>query len=414
MIDFKKIKFISSKEDKVADNPQLLRQQQAAAQDVNISRVLDEIVANGLAMSASEIHLEAFADRTRVRLRVQNKLQEVDSIEAKIHTNLVNRVKVLSGMDITKRGVAQKGYFKVDMEEQQVELVALIMPTPMGEKCMIKIHFRQTLGIQIEQLGMYPKIQEQFANLLERSNGLLLIAGPPGSGRTSTAYACLQKLNSPEKSVASFETNIRYELPGMIQGKPEDRFGFTYLDGLRAAVDLDPDVLYLGEMNDAEVARLALSAAFGKRIIIGRMNASNGATAMLSLLDMGLPGFLVTQGIIGVLTQRLVRRLCDKCRQAYQPNEKILQEMGIRSGQKIKFYKSTGCEACQQTGFVGFMGLFELFLPSDEVKEKIIARASASEINAAAAETGFVSLRNDGLRKASQGLTTLEEVMARL
>ncbi len=415
MIDFKKIKFIASKDEKAqADNPQAVRQQEMAAQDMSVTRKLDEIVAKSLAMGASEIHIEAFPDRTRVRVRAAGQLQEIDSLDIKSHTNLVNRVKVLGGMDITKRGVAQKGYFKVDVEERKVELVAIIMPTPLGEKCMIKIHFRQSLGFQVDQLGMYPKVLEAFKQLLQRPNGMLVIAGPPGSGRTTTCYTCLQALNSPDKSVASFETNIRYELPGVIQGKPEERFDFTFNDGLRAAIDLEPDVLFVGDLNDDEAARMSLSAAFGKRIVISRMNASNGATAMLTLLDMGLPGFLVAQGIIGVLTQRLVRRLCEKCRQAYQPPEVVLNELGIRTGQQLTFYKATGCEACHQTGFVGQLGLFELFIPSEKVREKVIARAPAAEINAAAAETGFVQLRHDGVRKVSQGLTTLEEVMARL
>ncbi len=415
MIDFKKVKFISNKDDKAqADNPQAVQQQKMAAQDVSVSRKLDEIVANALAMSASEIHLEAFADRTRVRVRTQGKLQEIDSLEAKIHTNLVNRVKVLGGMDITKHGVAQKGYFKVDTDERQVELVAVIMPTPLGEKAMIKIHMRQALGLKLDQLGMYPKVLEAARKQLARPNGLLLVAGPPGSGRTTTGYACLQELQSDDKNCATFESNIRFEMPGVIQSKPEERFDFNFLDGLRAAIDMEPDVLYIGEMNDAEAARMALSAAFGKRIVIGRMNATNGATAVLALLDMGIPGFLVAQGVIGVLSQRLVRRLCEQCRQAYQPPDAVLQELGIRTGQQLKFYKAGACEACGQTGFRGQLGLFELFVPSDKVREKIIARAPAAEINAAAAETGFVPLRHDGIRKVSQGLTSLEEVMAKM
>ncbi len=415
MIDFKKIKLVSSKDDKAqADNPQAVRQQQMAAQDMSVTRKLDEIVANALGMGASEVHIEAFADRTRVRVRSQGTLQEVDSLEAKIHTNLVNRIKVLAGMDITRRGVAQKGYFKVDLEEHQVELVAVIMPTPLGEKCMIKIHFRQTLAVQVDQLGMYPKVLEAFRRLLDRPNGMILIVGSPGSGRTTTCYACLQALNTPEKNVATFESNIRFDLPGIIQGKPEERFDFGFNDGLKASIDLEPDVLYVGELTDAEAARMSLAAAFGKRIVIGRMNASTGATAVLALLDMGLPGFVVAQGVIGVLSQRLVRRLCEKCRQAYQPADSVLNELGIRTGQALTFYKPGACEACDQTGFRGQLGLFELFIPSEKVREKIIARAPAAEINEAAAETGFVPLRHDGIRKVSQGLTTLEEVLAAL
>ncbi|MBN2493462.1 MAG: Flp pilus assembly complex ATPase component TadA [Deltaproteobacteria bacterium] len=411
MIDFKKLSFVTQKDDR--DNPQAARQQQMAAQDTSVIQKFDEIVAAALAKRASEIHVEAMTEQTRVRFRIGKQLEEADSLEPKLHLNLVNRIKVLAAMDITKRGVAQKGYFKVKLEERDVELVAIIMPTPVGEKALIKIQYRQSLGLNVSQLGMYPNILQEFKKLLDRPNGLLLIAGSPGSGRTTTCYACLQELNDPSKSVASMESQIRYDLPGIIQSKPEDRHDYSFLDGLRASVDMEPDVLYIGEMNDDAIARLALSAAFGKRIVVGRINASNGANAMLSLLDMGLPGFLVASGVLGVLSQRLVRRLCENCRQAYRPDETVLAEIGVKRPD-LTFFRAGGCDQCGQTGFIGHLGLFELFVPNDRVREKIISRASAAEVYAAAAETGLVPLRHDGVRKVSQGLTTLEEVLARL
>ena len=170
----------------------------------------------------------------------------------------------------------------------------------------------------------------------------------------------------------------------------------------------------MGDLNDDEVTRITLSAAFGKRIVLGRINASNGATALLSLLDMGLPGFLVAQGVIGVLTQRLVRRLCETCRQVYTPSDAVFGELSIKPRPDLKFFSPKGCPQCGETGFSGTLGIFELFVPNEKVQEMLIARAPAREINQAAAETGFVPLRHDGIRKVSQGLTTLEEVMARL
>jgi type IV pilus assembly protein PilB len=415
VIDFKKVKIVPSKDEKATQqNPQAVQRQQAAAQDQSVAAKLDEIVAQALAGGASEIHVDPVHDRTRVRMRVRNQLVDSAPVEPGMHSTLVNRIKVLGAMDITKRGVAQKGYFKVDLEGKQVELVALVMPTSSGEKAFIKIHYRHAFELGLDQLGLYPKVLETYKKLLERPNGLVIAAGPPGSGRTSSCYACLQHLARPEKNVTTFESNIRYELLGATQGKPEERYDFTYQAGLRACIDQEPDVLYVGEMNDAEVARMTLAAAFGKRIVIGRMNASDGATAMLTLLDMGLPGFLVTSGVIGVLSQRLVRRLCDKCRQAYQPNEVLLGELGIRPREGLSFFRAGGCDACDNTGFVGQLGLFELFTPTDKVRERILARATAREINEAAGESGFIPLKHDGIRKASQGLTTLEDVLSRL
>jgi len=415
VIDFKKVKIVPSKEERPAQqNPQAVQRQQAAAQDQSVAAKLDEIVGQALAGGATEIHIEPMHERTRVRLRVRNQLADLTSMDSATHGNLVNRIKVLGAMDITKRGIAQKGYFKVDLEGKQVELVALVMPTPSAEKAFIKIHYRQAFELGLDQLGLYPKVLEAFKKVLERPNGLVLVAGPPGSGRTSSCYACLQHLSRPEKNVTTFESNVRYELLGATQGKPEERYDYTYQAGLRACIDQEPDVLYVGEMNDAEVARMTLAAAFGKRIVLGRMNASDGATAMLTLLDMGLPGFLVTSGVIGVLSQRLVRRLCDKCRQAYQPSEALLQELGIRPREGLSFFQAGGCDACDHSGYVGQLGVFELFTPTDKVRERTLARATAREINEAAGEAGFIPLKHDGIRKASQGLTTIEDVLARL
>lgn len=412
MIDFKKLKFTTQKDEK--ENPQQMRQQQMAAEDVNVTRKLDEIIAAALGSGASEIHIEPAPDQSRIRTRIKNQLTEQSTVEGRFHDNLINRIKVLAGIDITRRGIAQKGYFQVDLEERKVSLVAITMPTPVGDKAVIKIHYMQALGLSLDQLGMYPQILEQFKTLLARPNGLILIAGPPGSGRTTTCYTCLQQLNDPAKNVCTFENNIRYQIPGVIQGKPEERFDYTFTNGLKATIDQEPDVLYVGDLNDDEVARMTLAAAFGKRIVLGRINASNGATALLSLLDMGLPGFLVAQGVIGVLTQRLVRRLCESCRQAYTPSEAVFNELSIKPRPDLKFFSPKGCPQCGETGFTGTLGIFELFVPNELVQEKLIARAPAREINQAAAETGFVPLRHDGIRKVSQGLTTLEEVMARL
>jgi type IV pilus assembly protein PilB len=385
-----------------------------AVDDGSIAQRVDEILQKALAGGATEIHFEPFTDRTRLRLRLHGRLIEQEGFEARLHGKLINRLKVMSGVDISKRGVAQRGYSKFELEQRTFDLTTTIVPTPFGEKALIRINYLTALGVSLDQLGMFPQTLASLKRLLDRPNGLILIAGPPGSGRTTTCYTCLQYLNRPEKNVSTFEPDHRYLIPGVIQGKPDARFEYGWLDGLRATIDLDPDVLFVGQISDEETARMTLATAFGKRMVLGRINSKNGPTAMMQLLDMGLPGFLVASGVIGVLTQRLVRRLCEACRTPYQPQDSMLAELGVKQGPEITFYASKGCDKCHGTGFRGMLGLFELFVPTEKVQEKVIARASAQDISASALETGYLPLRTDGVIKVSRGLTTLEEVLARL
>jgi type IV pilus assembly protein PilB len=378
-----------------------------------VAQKLEEMLHLGLAQGATEVHLEPTPEHTRVRFRVQGKMVDhSETIDAKLHPKIVSRTKVIGLMDISKRGIAQRGYGKIEHEGQSYEMSMHIVPTSLGEKALYRISWTHALSVSLEQLGMFPKILAAFKKLLDRPNGMILFAGPPGSGRTTTAYTAINHLNQPDRSVCTFEPAIRYQIPGVTQGKPEERYNYTFLDGVRATLELEPDVMYIGEINSEEIARLALGAAFGKRIVLARLNAKNGSTALMQLLDMGLPGFLVASGVIGVLTQRLVRRLCDKCREPYTPQEMVLKELGFKPSAELNFYTSKGCAECENSGFKGKLGIFELFIPSEKVQERVISRASAAEIQEAAAETGMMALRVDGISKVSRGLTTLEEILA--
>jgi len=384
-----------------------------APEEVGVTKKLEEILKGAITRGATEVHLDPGAERTRVRYRIQGKMVELpENIDPKLHAKMISRTKVIGLMDISKRGTNQKGYGKLDHNDRAYEMVIMIVPTPVGEKALFRIGWTQTLGTTVDKLGMFTKILAGFKALLARPNGLILMAGPPGSGRTTTCYSALQVLNTPDKTVCSFEPEIRYQIDGVLQGKPEERYSYGYLEGVRATLDLEPDVLYLGDLNGDEVARLAVSAAFGKRIVLGRLNAKNGSTALLQLLDMGLPGFVVTSGVIGVLSQRLVRRLCESCRQAYPPTANVLAELQINPQPDLMFYTARGCPECDSTGFKGKLGIFELLVLSDKVQEKVLARASAAEIQDAAIESGMMTLRVDGISKVSRGLTTLEEVLA--
>ncbi|MBI4821230.1 MAG: Flp pilus assembly complex ATPase component TadA [Deltaproteobacteria bacterium] len=384
------------------------------ADDRSAIQRFDDILTAGLSGHATEIHLEPYGLQTRVRFRIGATLADQEPVDGRLHNTLVNRIKVLANLDIAKRGTSQKGYFRVELDEAGFEVSCIIAPTSNGDKAMLKISYRTAFGFGLEQLGMYPQTLQALNHVLERPNGLLLVAGPPGSGRTTTCYSIMRQLNSPDRLVTTVENEIKYQIPGVVQGKPEPRHAYTFLDALRAAVDQEPDVLMVGDLTDSEVARIAISAAFGKRIVVARMNAAAGATAFLQLMDMGLPGFLVSSGVIGVLSQRLLRRLCETCREPYTPAESVTRELGLSPHPPdLRFFRPRGCPACGNTGFVGQVACFELFTPNERVQERLVARGSAREINEAAAGS-FTPLKFDGLARVAQGLTTLEELLARL
>ncbi|MBI2376409.1 MAG: Flp pilus assembly complex ATPase component TadA [Deltaproteobacteria bacterium] len=385
----------------------------APTEDRSAIQKFDDVLIAGLTMQATEIHLEPYGAQTRVRYRVGSTLSDQEPFDGRLHPTVVNRIKVLANLDIAKRGIAQKGYFRVELDDSPFEAMAIIAPSANGDKAMLKVSYRSAFGFGIEQLGMYPPTLAGLHHVLERPNGLLLVAGPPGSGRTTTCYSILRQLNSPDRLLTSVETDIRYQVPGVVQSKPEPRYGHTFQDALNAAVDQEPDVLLVGEMSDSEVARISISAAFGKRIVVGRMNAAAGATALLQLMDMGLPGFLVSSGVIGVVSQRLLRRLCDSCREPYVPQESIVRELGLTPHPELRFYRARGCPSCGNVGFNGKVACFELFVPNERVQERLVARGSAREITESA-QGSFVPLKLDGLGRVAQGLTTLEELLARL
>jgi type II secretory ATPase GspE/PulE/Tfp pilus assembly ATPase PilB-like protein len=372
---------------------------------------VDETLAAAAEIGAKEVHFDPLVDKLVVRQRLKEGLVFVKDIEERLKSNVVNRVKVLSGMDITKNRIPQTGYMKLTAGEQKIEIYTSVSPAIYGEKLTVKFQYRQESQFKIETLGFAQKTLALFKKAIERPNGLILISGPPGSGKRTTAYACLNHLNAVQKLLLSIDSMIKYEIPGMVQVKRDDKCEFKFSDGVRSVMEQEPDVCYIGEMNDPEVARLAVQGGFSRRIVLGRMSANNSVNAIQSIIDMGVPPFLVIGSLIASLNQRLVRRLCSACKSPYEPSPALIAELGMRFAPGTQLFKAVGCAQCENRGYQGQIALFELYLPNEELAEMFISRAPVKDILKRAAEVSLVPLKFEGAQKAASGFVAIEDVL---
>jgi general secretion pathway protein E len=346
-----------------------------------------------------------------VRQRVKEGLAVVKEIEDRLKVQVVNRVKVLSGMDITRTKQPQIGYFKISVGDTKVEVTSAVVPGLYGERLIVKFLYRHAVQFKLDALGFSSKVLPLIKRAVERPNGLILISGPPGSGKRTTVYAAMSQLTSTQKLLLAIDSAIKYEIPGMVQIKHDDKSEFTLAEGVRGVMDQEPDVCFIGEMNDPDVARLAVQGGFARRVVLARMSANNAINAVQSLIDMGVPPFLVTGSVIASLNQRLVRRLCQACKQPYEPPAALMAELGVRFPPGTALYKPGGCQQCENKGFRGNMALFELYIPNEELSEMFMSRAPVKEIMRRAAEISLIPLKFDGAQKAASGHVTIEDVL---
>jgi len=384
----------------------------SAQEDKGIIIQIDEMINQAVAKNANSIHMELLKEGPRVRIRDQDEnLVEVNKPDPNNYPNLINRVKVISNMDITNNRVPQRGFFKREINEIPIEFETYSFPAVYGEKMVVKVLYKRDIAYSIDQLGLDPAIAKQFTTLLKKGQGLILMVGPPGSGKNTTLYSTINSLNNPTKNVCTLESLIKYNLPGVVQARFDDRSETSYEDLLRALIDQEPDILLVGDIKTPETARLVIQSAFAKRLVFGRLVANDTVNAIQSFLDMGIQSFLVAASIHCVIAQRLVRKLCVKCRQKYVPKESIINEIGLPLKDNVQFYQPVGCPECRQTGYNGVTGMFELLHPTEELREMIVSREPSNQIRQNAVQNGLVTLKRDGIKKAFMGITSVEEVL---
>jgi general secretion pathway protein E len=383
--------------------------------DAPIIRYVNAIIFKASTERASDVHIEPYEDKLKVRFRVDGVLYDVASEEKTFQAAIISRVKIMAGLNIAEKRLPQDGRIGLRIAGKDVDIRVSTVPTQFGERIVMRLLDKTGSVLDIQQLGIEKKTLDQMLKLLQKPNGIILVTGPTGSGKTTTLYACLTNINKPDLNILTVEDPIEYQLDGIGQMQVNPKIDFTFASGLRAILRQDPDVVMVGEIRDTETAEIAIQASLTGHLVLSTLHTNDSAGAVSRLLDMGVEPFLVSSSLLAVLAQRLVRRLCPKCRVAYEITDEELRELSLNPAEitERKAYRpgTTACSHCQGSGYSGRLGIHELLMIDDDIRNQILQRADSNSIKNAAIKRGFASLRADGGRKVLAGLTSVEEVL---
>ena len=391
-----------------------LRAQADPDDDAPIIKLVNLIIDNAFHMRASDIHIEPMADRVRIRYRVDGVCLERDNIPKSMQAPLVTRFKILSGMDIAEKRLPQDGRIKREIAGMDIDFRVSSLPGVHGPSVVLRILRPDAVNIGIEALGFAQENYEQFQRIIKRPNGIFLVTGPTGSGKTTTLYAALQELNKPDKKIITAEDPVEYNFAGMNQCQVRDEIELTFDKILRAMLRQAPNIILVGEIRDGVVADIAIQAALTGHLVFSTLHTNDAPSAITRLIDMGVKPFLVASSIQAIMAQRLVRVICKKCRVVDEnPNQEHLESLGITAEEAAKHppQKGAGCTQCQNTGYKGRIAIFEMFEMTNEIRELAFKRAPTTELRRAAKASGMKSLMQDGVLKVFNGVTTPAEVV---
>jgi type IV pilus assembly protein PilB len=388
---------------------------EASPDEKPIIRLVSAILQQAVGEEASDIHIEPRAGQLQVRLRVDGVLREAMSVPPKLQGGVIARLKILADLDIAERRLPQDGRFSVRLGGRKIDLRAATLPTVYGEKVVLRLLDTASVEADLSKLGFAPKVLERYEEVFRRPYGTILVTGPTGSGKSTTLYATLRELNSPEKNIITVEDPVEYRLAGINQLQVNPKIGLTFASGLRSILRSDPDVVMIGEIRDPETAKTGVEAALTGHLVLATLHTNDAPAAVTRLTEMGVEPYLTSSAVDCVIAQRLARRLCERCKQPVEIEREILEALNfpfeLASGDEWSFHRPLGCDRCGGTGYRGRVGIYEMMVVTDEIKNLILRRASAPEITHVAEQEGMVRLREDGLVKAAQGITTIEEVL---
>jgi general secretion pathway protein E len=384
------------------------------ASEAPVIRLVNQIIQRAVESRASDIHIEPFADELKIRYRIDGILKEMDSPPARLTAAVISRVKIMSKLNIAERRLPQDGRIPLRVQGKELDLRVSTVPTLFGESVVMRLLDKESVRFDFDALGFDGSPRKRLLEILDMPYGIFLVTGPTGSGKSTTLYTALSRLNTQERKIITVEDPVEYQLPGINQIQVKPQIGMTFAGALRSIVRQDPDIIMVGEMRDIETARIAVQSALTGHVVLSTLHTNDAASGVTRLLDMGVDDYLLTSTINGILAQRLVRRLCPHCRERYEPLPEVrlkFMRLRDREAEDLFLYHPVGCEQCNDTGYRGRMVITEVLIMSDGIRQAVLSHATATEIQRQAIAEGMSTMYEDGLRKALDGRTTVEEVM---
>ena len=387
-----------------------------ATDEEPVKRLVNSLLWQAAKDEASDVHIDPTPRDSIVRYRIDGVLQQATVFPRQVHVTVVNRIKVVSRLDIAQKGLPQDGRSMVLIAGRKIDIRVSTVPTVHGEKIVMRLLYQDEKLMQLRQLGLAKYILNPYQRMVHSSGGIILVTGPTGSGKTTTLYASLAEIDHEARHVITIEEPVEYKLSGYSQIEVKPKLGLTFANALRSALRQDPDVIMVGEMRDTETAKIAIQSALTGHLVFSTVHTNSAPATITRLIDMGIEPFLVSSTIVGILAQRLVRRICPDCRKSYQPHPEQLRELGIteKNFSKIKrsFYRGEGCDKCRQTGYRGRIGIHELLKITEGLKNTILRSSDSTTIRKQGLKEKMITLRRDGVNKILHGLTTVEEILS--
>jgi type II secretion system protein E len=385
-----------------------------SAEDASIINFVNQVLLEAYRDRATDVHIEPFEDELMVRYRIDGVLHETKVPQAikNFQSAIISRIKIMANLNIAERRLPQDGRIRIKIGDDKVDLRVSIMPTPFGESVMIRI-LSSNILFGMESLGLLKPDLEILEKMIKKPHGIIFVTGPTGSGKTTTLYASLSKINDKDKKIITIEDPIEYQLKGIMQMQVQPKIGFTFANALRSMLRHDPDVMMVGEVRDYETAEITIRVALTGHLVFSTIHTNDAAGGVTRLVDMGVEPFLVASAVECFIAQRLVRVICDKCKKEFKPDKEILKELGIShlNLSKVKLYEGKGCEACRFTGYKGRTAIYEILVMSEPIRELVLKRSSSDQIKKKAISLGMRTLRQDGWEKIKAGITTPGEVI---
>ena len=379
--------------------------------DAPIIRLVNSLLSQAIRERASDIHIEPFEKDVIARFRIDGILYNILTIQKRYQASIASRVKIMSGLNIAEKRLPQDGGMRIKIGGKDVDIRVSIVPTAFGERIVLRLLYRESALLPLEQIGFSGEYLAQFNELITRPHGIILVTGPTGSGKTTTLYASLSKINAPDKNIITIEDPIEYQLKGIGQIQVNAKIQLTFAAGLRSVLRQDPDVILVGEIRDSETAEIAIQAALTGHLVFSTLHTNDAAGAVTRLIDMKIEPFLISSSVMAILAQRLVRVLCKECREPYEITPAEITELEFKTAAGATVYRAKGCEACFHTGYLGRKAIYELLIVDDHIRQLIMKNTDAATIRTAAMQYGMHTLRQDGANNVLQGITSVDEVV---